>query len=264
MATDPGSFNPGGAMPGTTANTSGDSSTLSSTYQMTRADLATKVTYNGTTTTIGQLVQMWEKLPANQIINWEQSLVEAGLQRPSSTGDPQARADAFNSLLRFAAFNGEDVLSTLTRLKAESGGGTAAKSAAGLKVHAQLSNPLDVKYLGDTVAQKLIGRDLTPQEAQDITNMIRGQEVGSANAELSAEQSAAAANTGTGTGQGGVITTAQPTSPEAATEQYLTQHQGPDVQSHALLNVFEAIKSKVETDAQGSGPKAASGPIKVM
>lgn len=251
-------------MPGTTANTAGDSSTLSSTYQMTKADLATKVTYNGTTTTIGQLVQYWEKLPANQMVNWDQSLIDAGLLRPSSKGDPQSRADAFNSLLRFAAFNGEDVLSTLERLKAEAGASPTAKSAAGLKVHAQLSNALDVKYLGDAVAQKLIGRDLTAQEATDITNMIRGQETGSANAELSAEQSMAAANTGTGTGQGGVISTTQPTSPEAATEQYLTQHQGPDVQAHALLNVFEAIKQKVETDAQGSGPKAATGPIKVM
>ncbi len=251
-------------MPGTTANGGAtDVTSLSGAYTISQSDLTKSVVYDGQRTTIGKVLGQYDNLSANQVKALEGQLVQAGLLKAADAGSPLSRADAFNALLRYASFTGEDATTLLSQFQQETPT-PGSRSAAGVKVHVDLSNPLDVKQVGDTIAQKLVGRDLTAQEAVDITQSIRSQQVTSAQGELSAEQSMALANTGQGGGAGGVISTEQATSPEAATTQYLTQNDPGDVQAHALLNVFEAIKSKVDTDAQGSGPRAATGPVKVL
>ena len=228
MAT-PGGWTPGATTPGGTLTT-GDAGTLSSPYTISKADLKTPITFGGQSTTIGDVLNQINAFSADQLDAWQNQLISAGYLTPSDAGLPIRVNEATNALLRHAALLNADPATELTKWS-DVQKKIAARTPG--QPTGSKTNPLDVIAVGNTVAQRLMGRDLTSAEADSIAKEMGAQAYPS------------------------------DTSTAGATEQFLKSNDTADVQSQSLLNVFEAIKSKVETDAQGSGPRAPTGPLKV-
>lgn len=218
------------------------------------------ITKNGQKVTIAQALYTFEGSPLSEREQIANMLVDKGFLTATSARDPISVLSAYQRLLHYATLDpAKDLQSTIDGLP--SLGATGTTKVGGAKVHVTLTNPLDVQYTGNAVAQKLVGRNLSPQEALDIANTIRSQELASGTAEAQAEQSLLDAQAG-GTGAGGVITSMQPTSVEAATQQYLATNQPGQYQGHALYDVFQAIQQKVANDA-AKQPRALAGPVKL-
>lgn len=132
---------------------------------------------------------------------------------------------AYKTAVMSAARHGQTVLETLQQALQQGGGEGAGRQRAPLTV--TLTNPADIRKVGDTVAQNLLGRALSDQEANVIVAGFHAQE--------SAAQKAAY-----GIGDGGGTSTAAP-SPDTFAEQTLRAQHPVEVGGHDARRAVDEI-----------------------
>lgn len=170
MAT--GTYTPGAgsaAFPGTGANAS---QTFSSVYSLTATDAALPVKIGGVTTTIGAAVKAFEGQDAATQLQMSQTLISSGFLKPTAAADPVSVTDAYIAALRLASISkSQDFASTIQDWTQATNGSNSVTATI------DLTNPLDVAYASNTIAQQLIGRKLTSQEIAGISSALQGEEM---------------------------------------------------------------------------------------
>lgn len=172
-----GGYSPGAggtAFPGTgsAGSAASASQSYSSVYSLTPTDAKMPVKIGGVTTTIGQAVQAFEAQDAATQIQMSQTLISAGFLKPTGAADPVSVTDAYIAALRTAAFSkSQDFASTIQDWTQTTSGSNSVTATI------DLTNPLDVAYASNTIAQQLIGRKLTSQEIAGISSALQGQEM---------------------------------------------------------------------------------------
>ena len=170
--------------------------------------------YGSPPSTVGNALESFYSLTPDQQSQVEQQLWNGGFY---SSSDYKAGADfgsqdgnwvdasynAWKSAVTRAARQGVSVDTILnaaaagnqTGLNAPGGPGSGSGSGGGGvriypggKVTVDLTNPDDVRYIGDTIAQKLVGKKLTDAQVKAIVDTVQGQEKSAGAAKAAADE----------------------------------------------------------------------------
>lgn len=164
----PGSGGTSAAFPGT----GGAAAPFLAGYGLSATDAQQPVVVDGTSTTIGAAVTAFEGQSAAIQDQLSQTLISAGFLKPTGASDPVSVTDAYIQALKTAASSKtKDLATTIEDWTQETNGANSVSATI------DLTNPLDVAYASNTIAQQLIGRKLTQKEIDGITTALQGEQV---------------------------------------------------------------------------------------
>lgn len=160
------------ASPATNSASAASSDSFSSVYSISPTDAKLEVKVDGVSTTLGQAVQAFEGQSAAVQQQLSQTLISAGFLKPTGAADPVSVIDAYAAALRTASFSkSKDLTTTIEDWTQATNGSNSVNSTI------DLTNPTDVAYASNTIAQQLIGRKLNQKEIDGITSALQGEQI---------------------------------------------------------------------------------------